>query len=349
MDVLQGRTAVQSNGNQIYIDLHDVLVTAADDIGLSQSTTQGALQRLDLPPDAGRIVISNDSQRFDTLSWVAKHHRGIALAIIGIPVILFLAGIATARRRRAATRNAGFIVAGVAACSLLALIPLRAFVGSFARDPDVGRAVFTAAVSGFRWQTFILLLIGAAIAAGAILLGVWQRTPDHRPTTEALRRRLPVLRLAGFATAAVILIAWPSPGWRTYVVALGLLAAYLGALWLLTSDSSTAVNIRRRERPGAPRAGGIAGWIAAHATWLRAAGLVAAVVVIVAVPAVTWRTAAFVLVCALGYLALVEWAASRAGPVVAEELTGERPRDIPPATAPAPTPLPRTDPARRNR
>lgn len=42
-DVLQGRTAVQSNGDEVYIDLHDVLVSAASDIGLSQSTTQSAV------------------------------------------------------------------------------------------------------------------------------------------------------------------------------------------------------------------------------------------------------------------------------------------------------------------
>lgn len=266
------------------------------------------------------------------------------MTLTAIPVLLFIAAIAVARGRRRATRNTGFIVMGVAAFSLLALIPLRAYVGSYARDPDVGREAFGALVSGFRWQTFFLLIIGAVIAATAIFVGIWRRNPDLRPTTEALRRRLPLLRLAGFGAAAIVLIAWPSPGWRAYVATLGLLGGYLALLWVLTSESATASNLRQRERPGAPHAPGFTGWVAAHAAWLRAAGLIVAVVVIIAIPAVTWRAAAFVLICALGYLALVEWAASSAEPLPSGE-SGERSRDVTPSP-PTPATVPPTD---RNR
>ena len=349
MATLKGETAVGSNGDVVYLDLHDVLVAAAEAIGIQADPNQGLLARVDLPPEAGRVVISTNAQRFDRLSWVATHHRAIGVALVGLPVVLFALAILAATNRRRTTRTVGFLVLAGGIVSLVLLIPLRSAAGDLARDPSVGRETFSIVVGGFRLQSFLLILLGAVIVAAATFLGRSRRASVRLDDTDAWRQRLPQLRLAGFGVAAVVLIAWPSPTWRIYAATAALLVAYLALLWAATSDSEAAARAREhgalwKQRLGhteQPKGRGLSGRIASRAPQLRIGGIVVALLLLVFWPDLTWRGVVALAVCALLYLAAIDWA-------VRETRSGD---DSPPRHTAAPqggsAPPPQPDERRR--
>jgi hypothetical protein len=113
---------------------------------------------------------------------------------------------------------------------------------------------------------------------------------------------------------------WPDPTARVYVTTLALLGLYLGALFVLASDSPLATNARRQiERyvgPGdaaaSARGGTAASWIAAHAGWLRVAGLAAAILLLILWPSPGLGTIMMVIALGLIYLALLDFVENRA-------------------------------------
>ena len=309
---LEGDNALRSSGGQVYLDLRPVLVAAAEAVGVDANPDGGLLARADLPPEAGRVVISNDPQRFDRLSWAVNHHSAVAAGLVAIPVVAIALAVLVARRRRRAVGTAGLLLVVAGTLSLLALPAAAELGGRLAPRPEVFRAALSALMFAYRLQSLLLIALGVAVAAGA----KWVRWPGEATAgeEEGAGHRQAGLRLGGFVAAALVIFAAPDPGWRLYAGVVLLLGAYLGAVWVLFGESQGALETRERLRrwtralrSGDAERAGTGGWTARHLNQLRAGGVAVAIVVALAWPSLGARGAGVILVLTVLYLAILEW------------------------------------------
>jgi hypothetical protein len=124
--------------------------------------------------------------------------------------------------------------------------------------------------------------------------------------------------LIGLVLAAVALIAWPDSSTRVAITVIALLALYLSALWLLTSESGWAVSLRARaaaywdDATSDARARAetehstIMRLLVERIAWLRILGITVAVLVLVAWPSPGIGVFIVVIALTLLYLALVD-------------------------------------------
>jgi hypothetical protein len=301
---------------------------------------------IEIPEDAGRFVIDDAA-----ISWaytIARYGNDIIYAVIGVAVGLFALAIAIAKDRRATLRTAGIVFAVSGVVSLLILLPMRFAIESFAKNDDAAVSVFRILTSEYRWQSLTMIVFGVGVALLAVLFGESRvavalrsnirRAPDAPSLVTVIQERQAALRIAGLIGGALLLIAWPNPSTRVYVTVLALIGIYLLALALIVSEAPWAETVRARVReltskyvePGAaagPSERSVSVWVAAHAGWLRLAGIIVALAALVLWPSLTLAT--FIMVVALGlvYLAAIDWIAGRGQP--SDEppaLAGEEPR-----------------------
>jgi hypothetical protein len=239
------------------------------------------------------------------------------------------------RDRRVGLRNAGLVLVAAGVLTLVALFVAKDVTASFARNPEVAQSALDTLMGGLQFQSWIMLLLGAVAAVGATLAGPssaatafrgvfrpsMQRGERGRTLQGFVREQQGLLRIIGFAAAALALVAWPDPTARVYVTILALLGAYMVGLAVMTSDAEWAVTARTRIRESwsryfaSPQATHSAGsWISAHANLLMVAGGGVALLVLLLSPDLTMRRFVVVLALTFVYLAGIEWMSRRRAP-----------------------------------
>jgi hypothetical protein len=312
--LLQNRsTAIERENGTVYLDLRPALVEAASDLGLEGR--QQLLDNVNIPPDAGRIEIGKSRSEYTWLGFVARNHRAVGVALIALPIALFAAAILLGRNRRRATFLCGILVAVAGIMSLVILLPLRAVLVSQAGNADVARSSFRILMEGYRLQSLVVIVIGAAVAVAALFV---RRNAEQRRSVlnSAVTTHGAALRLVAFAAAAVLLVTWPTPDWRFYVALFGSLAVALFAIQLFASEADWSRNLRSRvstmmegiRKPPAADANR-GGWTQEHLTGLRVAGVAVFIAFALLWPGLTWSGIILLLLAGFVYLGAVDWLA----------------------------------------
>ncbi len=323
MRVVDGKGAVVVADNDVVIDFKVVLQQAAQQLNLDPNIT------LKLPPDAGQIVLVHNAKNAGAVQRLLSHHNTIAWAMVGVAVLMFCLAVLVARNRRATLRTSGILLI---ACGLLAvalLILLRPIISRLAENPSAARSAFDAFFLGYRFQSLLLMLIGAVVLIAGALAGEGDvaravrqsvRRPAGEPAPDmraAISDNATSFRVIGFLAAAIALVVWPQPGNRVYVTTFVLLALYLAGLWVVASESAWAAKCREQlaaawQRAAAvPAPGGKATFPARYARHLRLAGIAAAVVVAIVIPDAGIGAIAGIVALTLIYLAAIDWLARR--------------------------------------
>jgi hypothetical protein len=312
-------------------DIEDQLLA---EVAASQGEEDGGLLGgLELSDDAGQFVIKDSA-----VAWsyrIARYGDNFIHWVIGLAAGAFVLSVLVATDRRSMVRNVGIALIIVGTLSLVALVPVRMAAREFAQNEDAALAIINILTEPYRIQSFAMIGFGLIGVGGAVLMGqtrlaVALRGQVRRTATgaggegfaEAVKEHAAPLRVAGLVTGALLLVAWPDPSTRVYVTVLLLLAAYLGGVWAVSSDSERAQHVRKAVSDGWQRyfagrpeagegAGGISGWIVAHAMWLRAIGVLLAVVLLLLWPSVTARSIVAVIALLLAYLAAIDFIGSR--------------------------------------
>jgi hypothetical protein len=321
----------------------DVLDQLPPDVReLIESREGGLLSDLRLSEDAGQFVIEDKA-----VSWVytiARYGDEVVWYVIAIAIGLIVLSVVVATDRRSMIRNVGIMLVVVGVISLALLIPVRLAGQEFARSPDAALAIINNISENFRYQSFAMIGIGLCAAIGAVLAGPTRlarglRSSVSRSASGASGESLPGLvrehaglfRLVGLVVGALLLIAWPDPTARVYVTVLGLLAVYLGAIWVASSDSESAQRVRQRgselwqqhfAAPAVPSSEGTPSrldWFVARAAWLRIIGIALAVILLLVWPSPTWGSVIALVALLLVYLAAIEFVADRRASPSAEE------------------------------
>jgi hypothetical protein len=324
------RQLIEQNGEQIVLNLRPVVVQVIQE--LAGERAEQALSRVDIPEDAGIIVISNQAD----YPWLWRLARRIDDLLLITPVLMVLAfavGIVLAKSKRRALISAGAAVAVVSGITLLALGgPAKELATTWPPTQEGEQAmkqVYDILLDGFRRQQAFVFIFGLGLvvvgsAAGdrrvveAVRSAVSRR--GDADTGGLIRERAGVLRLAGLFVAGVVLIVWPEPTVRT-VVAIGiLLALYLAGIWLVASDSTAADRTRDRLAGGLwesrdvpiQRRTGFAGWLAVHAGLLRLLGILVGAALVLFVWDLSLGGLVLIAAAVLIYLAVIEWASTEA-------------------------------------
>jgi hypothetical protein len=322
--IIEGDTAVVFEDGKVIIDLGEVLRNAAEELNVN---ADGLLARLDLPEDAGQIVLIEDAQTADSIQQLVSLHDQITWLVLGIAIGAFALAVLIAQNRRATLRTVGIVITVCGIAAMTILLPIQPIVTGLAQNQDAARIVFDALVEGYRMQSFGLVLIGIFIVLIATLLGdselaeavrgAVRRKPGAPSLASAIRSSATTLRVVGFGTAALVLAAWPDPSDRVRITTFVLVGLYFVALWIITGGSEWAEAARRRigdawsAVDGTPEAERNASLVGRYAKWLRLAGVVIAVIVAIAIPGLGIGALAAIVALTFLYLALVDWAAAK--------------------------------------
>ena len=319
--------AIQFEGDQIIIDLREILERAAEQLGVG--TPEGLLARLELPEDAGQIVLVDDAGTARSIYRLTRLHDTITWVVIGSALAAFGLAVLISRDRRGTARTVGYAIFIVGILAATVLVPIREIAASFAQDPTAAKEVFADFVLGYRVQSFIVMLMGLLIAGIAALFGPTvlarairsaarrQGAPPDADLRTELQESATALRVGVLAIGALVLLAWPEPSTRVYVTAFALIGAFVAGLWIITSESEWAGSARDRIGSGwqrlnaGPTDEAAAGWFAAHLGALRVAGLVVTIAAVMLWPEMTLGVFAALVGGSLLYFAFLEWLASR--------------------------------------
>ena len=317
---------IEQNNGRVVLNLRPVIVQVVEN--LAGERAEAALMRVDIPEDAGIIVISEENDN----AWLWKLVRWIDDFNPVVPIIvalIFLLAIVVAKSRRRALIAIGATLAIVSGLMLLALAaPVKELATTWPPTDEGKQAaenVYDILLDDFRQQQAFIVIFGlvvvviGAAAGDRRVVEAARAAVTRREGADAgglIRERAGALRLAGLFVAGVILIVWPEPGLRTVIGVGVLLALYLGAIWLVASDSDRAKLARERlaenlvasrDVPVEQRTGFV-GWVAAHAGLLRLVGLLVGAALVLFVWDVTLGGLVLIAAAVLIYLALIEWA-----------------------------------------
>jgi hypothetical protein len=310
-------------GGQVVLNLRPVVERVVEELAGERGLE--ALSNLDIPEDAGIIVVSEEADHpwlWDLVRWIDDFNPVIPI----IAIVILALGILVAPNRRRAIIAAGAGLAIVAGLMLLALaVPVKELSTTWPPTPEGEQAVsniYDILLDSFRRQQFAVVFVGLGMvlvgtAAGdRRLVRAAQSAARRRKDVDAsglVQERAGALRLAGLVVAAVILILWPEPGLRTVITIGVLLAIYLAIIWVLASNSELAQRARTwladtltGAADGPIQRGGLVGWVARHVGILRLIGIVIAACLV----AFVWNLSlsGFILIAGavLLYLAIIE-------------------------------------------
>lgn len=324
------RGLIQENNEQVVLNLRPVIVQVVEN--LAGERAEAALMRVDIPEDAGIIVISEENDH----PWLWRLVRWIDDLNPVVPIIvalIFLLAIVIAKSKRRALIATGAALAIGAGLTLLALgAPVKELATSWPATEEgktATKQVYDILLDDFRRQQAFIVFFGLGVvvvgsAAGDRRVVQTVRAAVTRKkeadTGGLIRERAGALRLAGFFVAGVLLIVWPEPTLRTVIAIGSMLGLYLGLIWLVASDSSLAARARERlaEDLGesrdvlAGRRTGFVGWLATRAGILRVVGLVAAAAMVLFVWDLSLGGLVLIAASVLIYLAVIEWATTEA-------------------------------------
>jgi hypothetical protein len=320
------RGLIEQNNGQVVLNLRPVIVQVVEN--LAGERAEAALMRVDIPEDAGMIVISKE----DDNAWLWKLVRWIDDFNPVVPIIvalIFILAIVIAKSRRRALIATGATLAIVSGLMILALAaPVKELATTWPATDEGKQAaknVYDILLDDFqRQQAFVVLIglglvLGASVAGDRRVLETLRAAATRKEEADAgglIRERAGALRLVGLIVAGVILIGWPEPGLRTVIGVGVLLALYLGVIWLLASDSGWATRAREglAETLGSPqdapaeRRTGFVGWVGTHAGLLRLVGVLVGAALVLFVWDVSLGGLVLIAAAVLIYLAVIEWA-----------------------------------------
>jgi len=331
MAVIQNdRGLIEQNNGQIVLNLRPVIVQVVEN--LAGERAQQALSNVNIPEDAGMIVISKE----DDNAWLWKVVRWIDDFNPVVPIIvalIFLLAIVIAKSKRRALIATGAALAIVSGLMLLALAaPVKELATTWPptdQGKQAAKQVYDILLDDFRVQQAFIVLIGlglvlvGSLAGDRRVVGAVRAAVTRREEADAgglIRERAGALRLAGLIVSGVVLLVWPDPGLRTVIGVGVLLALYLGAIWLVASESDRARQARERLAENlvasrdvpVHRRSGLVGWVARHAGLLRLIGLLVGAALVLFVWDVTLGGLVLIAAAVLIYLAVIEWAATEA-------------------------------------
>jgi len=323
LKILEDEGSIVIADGKVILDLRVILENAAERLNLEPNVD------IELPEDAGQIVLVEDAQTAGAIQQLLSLHDTITWLVIGGAVAFFAVAVLISRNRRVTLRNVGFVLVACGLLSGITLLGLRPVAASFADNGTAARAAFDAFFLDYRIQSLFLVVLGAGVILVAALLGqselaVAVRRTVRRPAGEAapdlagaVRASATPLRLFGLVLGALVLVAWPEPSDRVYVTTLLLLALYLTGLWIITSTSELAARARGQLAAAWDRVDGTsesernATLVGRHAGQLRIAGIVLAIVVAFAIPNFGIGALAGIVAVTVVYLALIDWASAR--------------------------------------
>lgn len=322
-------------GNTVVLDLRPILEEAIKEIGGERG--EEFLQRVNLPEDAGQIVLfeRSDSQTRATrllFWWLQKAWPVVPIAVVS----LFAAAVLIAQSRRRTIITIGAALAALTAVTVLAVsLAGQIAADALAQKPEGEEAIkatYNVVVDSFKRQQMFVVLIGVAMAGGGWVAG-------ESALMRAVRSRMGAgpgerfdfrgwvgdhlfgLRAAGMVGGALLFITWPDPGVRFTLTVFALVALYLLLLALIVSESQWAVkarayaaefNDRYLRTPPSVESGGLpANWVARRAAAIRIALITLGVAFLILLPDVRFSTVAVVVVVELLLFAGVDALASR--------------------------------------
>jgi hypothetical protein len=211
--------------------------------------------------------------------------------------------------------------------------PLRELTTTALSEPSgeaAAKATYDIMVGSYREQQAFVVLVGAVMIAGGLLAKEAGRGIKPMVDSEGrrqngfvvwVRERELLLRFLILGIGAAALVVWPDPSTRGVFTVLGLGALSLVAVTIVASESERAASIRSffvttlQGTSGSKdhiSATGPLGFIATHAAWFRAGGLMAGVVALVVWPSFSLGAFIFVLALAFLYLAAIDLAVNAA-------------------------------------
>jgi hypothetical protein len=339
--VFDDQAVIATSGDDLVLDLGVVLEEVVKDMGGDDGG--GVLANIDLPEDAGQIVIAENSDISTVLDivgllddvspWIAV----LAVAILALAVLI-------SPHRRGTVIAIGVAVAVVSAIGLVTIEwPLKELSTDVIASTDAGKAAAKATydvfLKSFQQQQLVVLLIGVGMAVVGslsldrrVIAAVRSRFGDAPPATEDpgqvgwITENARQLRIGGLGIAALLLIAWPDPSTRFVITLLVFAAAYLVFLTAASSDDEWAVSARSRaadlwdrfmrvpagEGDGAPAGSSLSIWVAREAPWFRLIGIVLGAAVLIFLPSLSFGTFVLVVSLELLYLAAIEMLVNRA-------------------------------------
>lgn len=229
------RTGTSTAGGTVTIELRELVVRLADQLGLPESVVER------IPEDVGSITVV-DSDELESAQQAVEVVELASVLLFVLVVALYLGAIALAAGwRRVAVRDVGLSVLVVA---LVLLVVLR-FARSYVLDnlvaveenrPVVSEAWFIASqlLRDMAWSGVVL---GAGIALGAMLVG------PARPAVALRRRVAPAFASnrgatwAVVAVAVLVLVAWTP--FDVFATGLGVLAMVLVVLGSIAALDAT--------------------------------------------------------------------------------------------------------------
>lgn len=322
--IIEGEGTIVFEDNKVILDLRPVLLSVAEQLGVDDPN--GFLAGIDIPEDAGRIVLVDDAPKASAIQDLLAIHEQITWAVVAAALACFAVAVVFARDKRAAVRNVGVIVVLVGLLAVILLLPIRPIVAGFAQEEDSARIVFDALVDRYRTQSFWLVILGVLIVIGTTLAGhsgfarairLRVRNPGNEPLPDLAAEAAAsstALRVIGLVVAALLLVVWPEPTSRVYITVFSLMAAYFALLWLLTSEAQWAQKARGQFNAWArPQAQGSESpsWIARNLLWLRVAGVLLGVAALVFIPGLDIGAIVGVIAAVLIYLAAIDWLGSK--------------------------------------
>ena len=326
--VFDDQAVIAVSGDDLVLDLGAVLEEVINDLGGDDG---GLLAQIDLPDDAGKIVIAENADVANVLDivgvlddvspWVAV----VAVAILALAVLI-------SPHRRSTVIFIGVAVAVVSAIGLATIEwPLRELSTDAIASTEAGnaaaKAIYDVFLRSFQRQQLFLVVVGVGMAVvGSFsldrrLIAAFRSRLGDAPAIQEpgqvgwVTENAKQLRIAGLGIAAILLIAWPDPSTRFVITLLVLTGLYLIALTAASSDDAWAVSVRSRaadlwERYMRVPEGGVdeagdssfMGLLASRAPWFRTLGVVLGVALLIFLPSLTFGT--FVLIISLEFLYL---------------------------------------------
>lgn len=325
MKIIEDEGAVVIEDNKVVLDLGVILQRAAEELNAGGN---GFIENLNLPEDAGQVVLIEDASTAESLQTLLSLHQTITWAVIGLSIGAFALAVAVAKDRRRTFRNVGIVLIVSGVLAITVLLGIRPVAAGFAQNPDAARAALDAFLWDYRLQSFVLVFLGVGIVLIAFMTGNSRlakavrgtvRPQEGAPESDlrgAIKGSGTPLRVFGLVLAALVLAAWPEPSTRVYVTTFGMLALYLLGLWIITSDSEWAGNAREKSSEAWGRVGGSddprnATLVGRHVNQFRIAGIVLAVIGLILVPNLGIGAFVAIVAITLVYLALIDWLATR--------------------------------------
>jgi len=328
-------------GDEVVLDLGVVLEEIVKDLGGGDG--QGFLANIDIPEDAGQIVLAEESDI--TTVWTIANWLGEASPWVAVVAIVVLAlAVAISPNRRGTFTAAGVAVAVIAAITIVVVAePAKeattSAIATTASSKAAATATYDIFVRSFHRQEAFVILIGVGMAVSGSLAGdprlVAAVRSRFRHTAHAIddtrqvtwiRERVHALRVGGLGISALLLIAWTDPSPRFVVTMLVLTATYLAVLTAASSDAQWAVSVRSRaaglwdrymrvhmrDREGTAARASLADWVALRASWFRVFGVVLGATLLIVLPSLTFGTFVLVVALELLYLAAIDMIVNRA-------------------------------------